>query len=462
MNRLRRLKKKIRIKKKNRFMWMKILLFSGVVLLFAFVALLIPLRPKESQVEKRTLTKFPAFSIGSFLSGEFTDGVSTWYADTFPFREVLMKGNNTIQSAYGIRTNQIYGQVATADDTSAVKVSVGDLIREDMMSKALAGIEDSETAQAALAAGGGKKRREITQVPEQVGSVYVAGDTGFVLYGFNQSAADSYIDAISTLVQKVGSGVHVYNIVVPVSSGIYLDKSIQDKLNVSDQKESIDYIYNNMNPSVTTVDAFSQLEKHSDEYLYFRTDHHWTSLGAYYAYAQFMKAKGKTPTSLGAYESKTYEGFLGSLYSYSNQAPSLAENPDTVTAYIPNGTNDMVYLDYDGMEYEYKVVADADDYDSSSKYLCFISGDRPLVTIHNPQIKDGSAVVVIKESYGNCFAPFLVDSYEYTYVVDFRHFPGSLPDFIAEKNIQDVIFLNNVMSATTQDLVDNIYAIVAY
>ncbi len=462
MNRLRRLKKKIKIRKKNRFMWMKILLFWGVTLLFAFVALLIPLRPKESLLEKRALTKFPSFSISSFLSGEFTDGVSTWYADTFPFREALMKGNNTVQSAYGVRTNQIYGSVAAADDTSAVKVDMTDLIREELMTRALAGIEDSETAQAALAAGGGKKRREITQVPEQVGSVYVAGDTGFVLYGFTQSAADSYIDAVSTMASKVGSGTKVYNIVVPVSSGIYLDKSIQEKLNVSDQKEAIDYIYSNMSSNVTTVDAYSALEKHADEYLYFRTDHHWTSLGAYYAYAQFMKAKGQTPTSLGSYESKTFEGFLGSLYSYSNQAPSLAENPDTVTAYIPNGTNDMVYIDNDGSEYEYFVVADADDYDSSSKYLCFISGDRPLVTIHNPKIHDGSAVVVIKESYGNCFAPFLVDSYEYTYVVDFRHFPGSLPDFVAEKNINDVIFLNNIMSATTQELVDNINEIVAY
>ncbi len=462
MNRLRRLKRKIRIKKKNRFMWMKILLFWGVTLLFAFIALLIPLRPKESLLEKRTLTQFPSFSISSFLSGEFTDGVSTWYADTFPFRELLMKGNNTVQSAYGIRTNQIYGTVTAGDDTTAIKVDIGDLISEDMMTKALAGVEDSETAKAALAAGGGEKRREITQVPEQVGSVYVAGDTGFVLYGFTQSAADSYIDTVSTMASKVGSGTQVYNIVVPVSSGIYLDQSIQEKLNVSDQKEAIDYIYSNMSDDVITVDAFSELEKHSDEYLYFRTDHHWTSLGAYYAYSQFMKAKGEVPTSLGAYESKSFEGFLGSLYSYSNQASSLAENPDTVVAYIPNGTNDMVYLDDDGSEYEYYVVADADDYDSSSKYLCFISGDRPLVSIHNPKIKDGSSVVVIKESYGNCFAPFLVDSYEYTYVIDFRHYPGSLTEFVAENNINDVIFLNNVMSATTQDLVDNINTLVTY
>ena len=76
-------------------------------MLFAFVALIIPLRPKESATEKRTLTKFPSFSIEGFLSGEFLNGVSTWYADTFPFREQLLAGNTQYRTLYGIQNNQI-------------------------------------------------------------------------------------------------------------------------------------------------------------------------------------------------------------------------------------------------------------------------------------------------------------------------------------------------------------------
>ncbi|TCO86336.1 DHHW motif protein [Frisingicoccus caecimuris] len=460
-------KRRNRKKKKNyKYMKYKIYVFSAVLMLMAIIALIIPLRPKESKVEKRTLTKFPAFSVQSFLNGEFLNGVSTWYADTFPFREALLTGNTRYRGLYGIQDNQIHGSIQTADEVPAKRISLMDIvlpnIQQEMDSLQESIKERIETQRAADAANGGAKRRQITNVPEQVGSVYVADDTAFSLYGFTQEAANQYIDAVSALANKVSSDVTVYDIVVPISTGIYLDEKLQEELGCSDEQAAIQYIYDNMDKKVVTIDAFTALKNHSDEYLYFRTDHHWTALGAYYAYSQLMKEKGITPTSLGEYETMVFDDFIGTLYAASNQTPSLAENPDVVTAYIPLATNKMTYTDVDGNVVDYDIIYDVSDWNSDSKYNCFIAGDQPFEEIHNPNMNDGSSCVVIKESFGNAFVPFLVDHYENVYVVDYRYYPEGLTTLIQERNIKDVIFINNISAATTSSLVSNIMEIVNY
>ncbi len=459
-------KRKRRKKKDYKYTKYKIYVFSVALMLMAVVALIIPLRPRESAVEKRTLTKFPTFSVDSFLNGEFLNGVSTWYADTFPFRETLLAGNTRYRMLYGIQNNQIYGSIQAADAVPAKRINLTDIILPDIQ-REMESLQDAmrevmATQQAADAANGGVKRREITSVPEQVGSVYVADDTAFSLYGFTQEAANQYIDAVSALANKVDSDVTVYDIVVPISTGIYLDEALQKELGCSDEQEAIQYIYNNMDDKVVTVDAFTTLKSHSDEYLYFRTDHHWTALGAYYTYCQLMKEKGITPTSLGKYETMVFDNFIGSLYSASNQAPSLADNPDVITAYIPLATNRMTYTDVDGNTFDYDIIYDVSDWDSGSKYNCFIAGDQPLEEIHNPNMSDGSSCVVIKESFGNAFVPFLVDHYETVYVVDYRYYPEGLTALIRDKGIKDVIFINNISAATTSSLVSNIEEIVNY
>ena len=143
------------------------------------------------------------------------------------------------------------------------------------------------------------------------------------------------------------------------------------------------------------------------------------------------------------FEIREFDDFVGSFYSFGNQAAVLSENPDIITAYTPKGTNAMTYTDRDGMTWEWEVVADGSTYDRGSKYSCFIGGDNPYSVIQNPELQDGSSCVVIKESYGNAFVPFLVDHYQTVHVVDYRYFVGNIPEFVAQNNVQDVIFVNN-------------------
>ena len=191
---------------------------------------------------------------------------------------------------------------------------------------------------------------------------------------------------------------------------------------------------------VTTIET---LREHNDEYLYFRTDHHWTQLGAYYVYQNFCQEKGIEPHQLSDFSTMTFSPFLGTFYT-SLKNGDMAANPDTVEAYVPMGTNDMVFWDTDGTEYQWKVINDVSTWGENSGYYCYIGGDKPLSIIENPQITDGSSCLVLKESYGNCFVPFLVDHYETVYVIDFRYANVNVVDYVKENNIQDLIIMNNI------------------
>ena len=138
----------------------------------------------------------------------------------------------------------------------------------------------------------------------------------------------------------------------------------------------------------------------------------------------------------------------GSFYSFSNQSEILKNNADTITAYVPKGTNVIRYLEKGGEEKKWNIINDVSAYAPGVKYSCFIGGDNPFSWINNPDITDGSSCVIIKESYGNAFVPFLVDHYQMVYVVDYRYYEDNLIDFVKENKVQDVIFLNNADALT--------------
>ncbi len=126
-----------------------------------------------------------------------------------------------------------------------------------------------------------------------------------------------------------------------------------------------------------------------------------------------------------------------------------------VEAYPPKGTNSMVTHQSDGQIItSYQIVNRQTDkwyQAAASKYNCFIAGDHPLIEIHNENVtadRKGSTVLLVKESFGNAFAPFLVDSYEYVYIIDYRDYDGTLADFVTANGVDDVIFLNNIVATT--------------
>ena len=411
---------------------LKIIAFICAMALFFIIGLAFFLRPTVSDTEKRELTKFPAFTLESFMSGEWTSQVSLWFADTYPLREGMISANSALEEIYGIRDEQVISG-GNADDIPTRPVG--------------GNIEFNPTDD-----GGGEK----------VQGMYVNGDTAHQLYAFNQQNTDSYISLINKFATQVKGKANVYDMVVPLHYQIALSRDTAAKYGASDCDAAISYIYNSLNGSVKTIDTLPNLAAHNDEYLYYRTDHHWTARGAYYAYEAFCQVKGITPTPLSNYQRLQFDGFLGTLYSEAGQPSTMKSNPDYVEAFVPIGTNRADVYNADGTYYDWFAVVytGADKYSAGEKYTCFIAGDQPLTKIHNPNISDGSSIVVVKESYGNAFVPFLVDSYEDVYVIDYRKWSGNLANFVIQNDIDDVLFLNVVNVTSTSARLNELNAII--
>jgi len=241
----------------------------------------------------------------------------------------------------------------------------------------------------------------------------------------------------------------MYIVVAPQSGGVMLDSSILESFGASNENDAINYVDSLLNPGIHEVNPYPNLKAHNAEYIYFRTDHHWTALGAYYAYQSFCVEKGMAYHDLDYYETVEYPDFIGTLYSKSNKSAVLAENPDTVIGYIPKGTNRMHLRDTSGAEYDWDIVCDASQYSSNNKYLAFGAGDNPFSCAHNPEITDGSACMVIKDSYGNAFIPFLIDHYEYVYWVDFRSTTNTISQMVEDYGVQDVIYCLSIYNGAS-------------
>ncbi|MBP3853752.1 MAG: hypothetical protein J6D18_04195, partial [Erysipelotrichaceae bacterium] len=408
-----------------------ILVFSLLMAMGCLTGSLFFLRPSKSAVEKRDLTPFPAFTFSSFMDGSYFSQISTWYADTYPGRDALISMNSKIKDSYGIQS-----------DTMMVGQGQADQIPTETSEK--------KTTKK-------KKKAELPQQEEMaeemqdqiMQGLYIKNGAAYGMYYFTQASADTYIEGINGSAKKLAKTTDVYSILVPNNS-IVLDKETIDKLGGSNQAQAIEYYMDSYSDKVKGVNCVSRLRKHRDEYLYFKTDHHWTALGAYYAYQEFCEVKGIKPHKLSYFKKQESSPFLGSYYS-ELQLSEMEQDPDTVTAYIPKGTNKMTYW-RDGQEYEGNVVSGPEYWDENSYYMEFINGDQPLCKITNPKVEDDSSCVILKESYGNCFVPFLVDHYHTIYVMDFRYTDEYPREFCQKNKIDDLIVINNIQIIGSSDV----------
>lgn len=467
--------------KRNKAVALQIMIVSAFLVLLFLIGLLFPLRPSVSEREKRELTKFPSFSIAAIMDGSYFTQLELWYADTFPMREWLMSLDRGFDSLFGFGEEQYIGDKVVGDEIPEVDTDSGDF---DWMTlpPGSTGSQSAppvtETPSTGSPSTGDDPLHPTTQPPnaggddpdvpsEKHGSVYLMGDTAYELYGFNRSATDRYIDMVNSLADDLKGSASVYSVIAPLSYAINLSESTQESMGASNQNDALLYIYSEMNDQVKKVYAYNNLMAHRDEYLYYRTDHHWTALGAYYTYEMFCAQKGIAPTPLSAYQTRTYDGFLGSLFDICGSPSAMAEHPDQVIAYQPLSTNRMTCYQKNGSVLEWNIITNVDSWSASSKYNTFIGGDNPYSEIHNPNKQDGSSCVVVKNSYGCAFVPFLVDHYEYVYVVDFRYYDKwsesynnglTFGELVEQKNIDDVVIVTNITATATHTLLDSMEA----
>lgn len=463
-----------------------VIMFLMPIFILAIFKLVWPDQAISTQ-ENRALQQRPTFSWNSFINGSFGRDTEKWFADQFPFRDTLIKVNNSVKElmSFSFTNDQVTLIQGPANDLGSGEILIDDEIIETIEAKPLETSEPSpdpsdsttdesmpdSTEQATentdsdpIETTAKETTEETTAAPTEpvppppgvegevadYSAVIVVNNVAMEIYGFSQSKSDHYAELINRLAAKTESA-QVYNLLAPTAIEFYSPEKYHSLS--SSQAVAIDNTYSHLSPAVRSVDAYSELAANWQDYIYFRSDHHWTALGAYYGYRAFATAAGFEPLSLDELAHGSIEGgFLGSLYRYT-QSNVLAATPDTVNYYEPPVVvTGMAYQD-STMQNGRSIELIKKSANTKNQYLAFIEGDHPLAHF-NTSTKNGRSVIVIKESYGNAFVPYLASHYENIYVADPRSINMDLPAFVQGNNINDIVVINYTFAVSNSKWVD--------
>ena len=259
-----------------------------------------------------------------------------------------------------------------------------------------------------------------------------------------------------------------YSITGPTSAAFYASEKYGS--GTYDQSKAESIIEANAK-GVRIVKAYDRLMEHKDENIYFRSDVHWTALGAYYAYTAFCESAGIQAASLGDdFTMGTYEPFLGGLYSQIYKLPQAARlksNPEQLDYYIPKTGHQLTLYKMGNLNASYSVDSIVNTNFKSLgayKYSCFAWGDQRIekITTDSPT---GRRVLVVKDSYGSALVPFLVPNYSMIYVIDPKGFnqEGCLAfdakTLIKDEEIEDVIFCFSIYGSGRNIIQNTLYSL---
>ncbi len=235
-------------------------------------------------------------------------------------------------------------------------------------------------------------------------------------------------------------GTQMSVVIAPLATITITDPDIQKK--ISDQGAILDKMEATIKGDVNFVNLKNVYLEHADEYLFYKSDHHWTHRGAYYAYSEFVKSVGFTPTPIDNFKveilSTTYNG---SMYNYTKDE-RVKNFLDTVEAYIPTKACTMTVQNQLGQTATYDFCINT----KTKNYLAFINGDNPYTVINVPENPQDKSILVLKDSYGNAFVPYLTEHYGNIIVIDPRHVDMNIYEQFKDYGLTDIVFMVNTSS----------------
>lgn len=370
---------KVVYRKSGRRAGVPLLAASALLLLGLAIANLVWPKRDMIELENRKAAQFPAFSVESLLDGRWQSGFARWMQDQFLLRDAWI---NTQRAA---------------DEIVFQKAEEGGILlgKDQWMFTKLFTIDDATRQQTA---------KNVQAVAE-----FAARYPGKVTFLLAPSASVIYPEAL------------------PAGAPM------------ADENALLDDIFAQVGESAAVIDLREPFTARRDEYLYFKTDHHWTTNGAYRAYEQFCALKGLTPFDRDAHEAVTVEDFQGTHYS----ATRLWDVENDTITYYPLPNQMTIYNITGEAQYEPMTtenLINTDKFATRDKYAAFLDGNNGYSVIEG----DGEgSILVVKDSYANSFIPYLTANYEKIGVVDFRNFKYGLDSTIEREGYDEVLILYN-------------------
>ena len=355
-----------------------IVMFIGYIGVMIIFNLLTPLKT-FSEEENRQLQMMPIFSFEKLKSGEFTKQFEAYIADQFPKRDFFVSVKSESEMLLGKKENN-------------------DVYR---------------------------------------------GKDGYLMQKFfkgDDKDIKDKVEAVNTFFENTDN-INRYFMLVPNSIEILKDKLPFDAP-VQSELAYINVIKSYLNKDVKFIDVYNELASKKEEDIYYKTDHHWTTDGAYYAYEKFCEDAGIQKKNKNEFDIKTLtNNFYGTSYSKSG-FNDIA--PDTIKIYDPKDKENYK-VKYSESKAEENTVYSMDKLNQKDKYAVFLGGNHPIVKI-TTGVRNAKKLLVIKDSYANSFVPFLTSAYSEIYMIDLRYYDDSVSKFIKSNKINNILFLYNVIT----------------
>jgi hypothetical protein len=350
------------------------ILLARLFLLLVLLVFLINLCTKTrtfSETENRNLSQKPTFSLASLIDGSYFSGLTDCYSDQFFYR----------------------------DGWISLKLQDVSLL--------------------------GRK---------ESGGVYLCSD-GYLMAEPETPDASALSETLTAvnLFAENHPDLSTQMMLVPAAASILTDK-LPKNAPVRDQLSDIANTVSQLDSSIGVLDVTSALQAHAQEDIYYRTDHHWTSLGAYYAFQAVSSSLGLAQYNYDIYT--VTDSFEGTLSSKSGSHKVT----DSIQVYAPLGTDVSYYVVYPDSTEKVCSIFRSDCLEVKDKYTVFFGGNHSLVEIETTTGNDRS-LLVFKDSYANSFMQFLTPYYETIIMVDPRYYYDDIETVLTTYGITDVLYL---------------------
>ena len=354
------------------------------IIVFLFIGFLITigilnlLTPDRdfSQDENRVLSKFPKLSIKNIISGRFTKKFESYAVDQFIFRDFWVGLKSDIE--------------------------------------------------------------RFTLKNENKGIFF--GKDGYLLENFKRDdkTLEDNIKSINYFINET-KDLKTYLLLAPNSVSIYDDK-LPFFASPYDQTKIIDKVKDGLNDRSNFINVYPILRDKKEEYIYFKTDHHWTMRGSYYSYKKLSEAIGIKPYVMDDFTIEVVaDDFYGTYYSKANNKHL---NGDFIEVFRPNfDISYSVNYVYDNKKSD--TLYELNHLDKRDKYSIFLDGNHSLVTIKS-DVKNDKKLVIFKDSYSHNFIPFLANHYKEIHIIDLRYYKANVYEYIKKNNIKEALFLYNI------------------
>ena len=295
-----------------------------------------------------------------------------------------------------------------------------------------------------------KSAMEQMRLQQENNGIY-KGKDGYLFEKFeapDHNKVQQYTAAVKRFADKNAEAKTTF-LLAPTSVGLYNER-LPWLAPVYSQAEVNQTIAEDVGDRLTFINGFNVLAPHAAEDIYYRTDHHWTTYGAYLAYVAYAKSMGWQPLSQSEFEIETVsDSFLGSYHTRS-QFNGVA--PDSIQMYKPvHDVSTKMHIVDTGETLT--SMYDPSYLEKKDKYSYFLGGVHALMKITSqldPKVVKQEKLLVIKDSYAHSVIPFLTQHVPEIHVIDIRYYNGSISEYMAQNDIKDVLMLFN-----TATFVDN-------